>query len=252
MMTKKIAFCFMTYDNLNHPELWEKFFAQANPNQYSIYVHATNKDGVSQDILKNNLVAEIFDSRFAHISQTRSILKIIKHSFEDGDIDKAINLTQSCIPIQPFETVYKELTKHDKGNLDWFNAMQCPDQGYLRRHGELQDSNFLSRENWIAHTGYGIVFSREMINFLIDNDNTELFATMHAPEEHYIGNSLIHYGREDLVERKHVYRNQLTGGGAHGGMHSISEDFIRQIRENGTLFIRKMAPGAQIPAMCIQ
>lgn len=250
---RKIAFCFMTYDNLNHLDLWEKFFAQASPDQYAIYVHANNRKFVSQEILKNNLIPEnIYGLRHDFIDYVRCFLKTFQFSFEDSNVYKAINLTQSCIPIQSFQKVYKELTKHDKGILDWFNAAQYSNQVFLHRYYSLRDLNFISKEDWVAHAGHGIVFSKEMVDFFAIHDNTHLFESMEGQDEHYIGNNLLHYNRENLIERKHVHRNHFTGGGAQGGLHSLSEEFIRQLRASGALFLRKLAPGAHIPKMCIE
>ncbi len=36
---KKIAFCFLIYDSINHEELWNNFFANADRNKYTIYIH---------------------------------------------------------------------------------------------------------------------------------------------------------------------------------------------------------------------
>jgi hypothetical protein len=36
---KKIAFCFLIYDIINHEELWNKFFLDVDINKYNIYIH---------------------------------------------------------------------------------------------------------------------------------------------------------------------------------------------------------------------
>jgi len=36
---KKIAFCFLIYDIINHEELWNIFFKNVNKNKYNIYIH---------------------------------------------------------------------------------------------------------------------------------------------------------------------------------------------------------------------
>ena len=39
-MTKKLAFMFLTIDNLNKNNIWKKFFDKTDKDKYSIYVHA--------------------------------------------------------------------------------------------------------------------------------------------------------------------------------------------------------------------
>ena len=42
--TKKIAFCFLIYDKINHEELWNNFLKNVDKNKYNIYIHyKTNK-----------------------------------------------------------------------------------------------------------------------------------------------------------------------------------------------------------------
>jgi hypothetical protein len=36
---KKLAFCFLIYDVINHEELWKLFFDRVDPSKYSIYIH---------------------------------------------------------------------------------------------------------------------------------------------------------------------------------------------------------------------
>jgi hypothetical protein len=38
-MTKKIAFCFLIYDIINHEEIWNRFFKNVDTEKYSIYIH---------------------------------------------------------------------------------------------------------------------------------------------------------------------------------------------------------------------
>ena len=46
---KKIAFCFLTYKNLNQPKLWKHFFI--NNNEYNIYIH--NKEDFNDEFSKS-------------------------------------------------------------------------------------------------------------------------------------------------------------------------------------------------------
>ena len=36
---KKIAFCFLIYDTINHEDLWFLFFKNVNKDKYNIYIH---------------------------------------------------------------------------------------------------------------------------------------------------------------------------------------------------------------------
>lgn len=47
---KKVAFLFMLMDDLDWPQVWNHFFADAKPHQYSIYVHRANATFPMEDL----------------------------------------------------------------------------------------------------------------------------------------------------------------------------------------------------------
>lgn len=245
---KKIAFCFFTYDNLHNLEIWEKFFAAADPEKYVIVVSALHPDKITQDFPKKHLVRQEHQPKYAHISQDRAMLDLLKTVFEDSDIHQALNLTGSCIPITSFDDVYETLTGTEKGFLNWINATDDPDQEYLRRQRELKDTSFVLQKEWVRHFCYGIGFSRELLNFLITNDHTDLFENVRGTVEHYVGNVLVHHEKEELVIPRSLLYNHAVGRGLPG----VTEKQIVALRANGYLFFRKLQPNAQIPDMCIQ
>ena len=246
-MSKKIAFCFFTYDNLSVPHIWEDFFKQANPDQYSIYVHAKYPENVTQDIVKNHLIPEHYETGWCHISFLRAIMKVLDFSFKDLNTYKAITISQSCTPIQSFNAVYRELTRHDKGFLSWYPEI------HKHNHGRLKDPNFVTRDQFSFHNDQGIVFTRKINDFFVANDNIDLFENVSCPSEHYISNNLTHYSKEDWIEKKRLNLCENSGGGRIGdGFPSISEEKVLRLRKEGYLFCRKYRPGAEIPDMCIK
>ena len=61
----KIAFLFLTYNNLKRPDIWNKFFNIENAdnsnkysNKYTIYNHAKEKDKVTNILLKDKHIPE--------------------------------------------------------------------------------------------------------------------------------------------------------------------------------------------------
>ena len=248
---KKIAFCFFTYDNLHNSEIWEKFFAAADPLKYKVVVSALHPENVTQDFLKGYLVDQQCHPKYAHISQDRAMFDLLKTVFTDPDIHMALNLTGSCIPIVPFDTVYQTLISTDHGFLNWINAIDDPDPEYLRRQRELKDITFVSQKQWVRHFCYGIGFSKELLNFLVENDHTDLFENVRGTVEHYVGNVLVHHQKEDLVIRRSLLYNYAIGG-SYGGLSVITEKQIEWLRANGYFFFRKLQPNAHVPDMCVQ
>ena len=47
----KIAFCFLTYSDLNKSDLWNRFFSSICPSKYNIYIH--NKTQITDKYFQN-------------------------------------------------------------------------------------------------------------------------------------------------------------------------------------------------------
>ena len=247
---KKIAFCFATYENMSHPEIWEKFFAQADPRQYKILIHAKYPEAVTQDFVKSHFAPEHLDTAWGSIKACRLWQYMFSLAFQDPDVYKVINLTQSCIPIRSLSKPYEELTSTDKAFVDWVPV--TPGGEHQRRRDKLKDPNFISIDEWVFHMAEGLCFTRELLDFFLKNDKTELFEDTFAPDEHYVSIMLIHYKKEDLVKRKKLHQCLYWGGGSHGGLKGITEDQVKEWRKEGRFFLRKFAPGASIPSMILE
>jgi hypothetical protein len=59
---KKLAFCFLIYDEINHEELWNIFFKNIDKNKYNIYIHyKSNKPLIFFDKNKeDNIIKEVY------------------------------------------------------------------------------------------------------------------------------------------------------------------------------------------------
>ena len=55
---KKIAFCFLIYDTINHEELWNNFFKNVDPAKYNIYIHYKYNKQLTVHV-DNNHVASV-------------------------------------------------------------------------------------------------------------------------------------------------------------------------------------------------
>ena len=258
---------------MSHVKIWEEFFAQTNPDQYTILTHAKYPENVTQDFVWQHLIPEYCPSTWGEISLVRLFLKLFDYAFKDPYVFKAVNLSQSCIPLKSFQSIYEELTSTDKGFLDWgllkfsgtesdtsnnyqpyisgsWSGSSSHISGYpphVSRYDSLTDPEFVPFDQFAIQQLEGMCFSREMMEFFLQNDNTHLFQNMSVPDEHYFANNLIHYNKENLVERRHIHQCIYMGGESQGGLQCLSNEALQKLRHRGKLFVRKIAPGAQLP-----
>jgi hypothetical protein len=88
---EKIALCFLTYDNLSQPKLWENFINS----KYNIYIHNKYKfTGIFEQYCINNKV----ETKWGHISLVKATLNLFKEAFQTAENKFFILLSNTCIP----------------------------------------------------------------------------------------------------------------------------------------------------------
>ena len=113
---KKLGFCFLCVDGLNQLSIWEKFFKD-NYDKCNIYIHSKNYKNLKRDFDKKYQVEEHADTQWGG-NLYDAIRIMYKKSIENEDY-KIILMSDSHIPIIPFDTVYDILTKDNKSFIEY-------------------------------------------------------------------------------------------------------------------------------------
>jgi hypothetical protein len=197
----KIAFLFLTYNNLKRPDIWNKFFAidtkLANEtksidntsdysNKFSIYLHAKDQDKVTDILLKDKHIPEHIDTCWGCANLVEANTLLMKAALKDPLNKKFILVSDSCAPIVTFDKLYKELMKDDKSRVNFWK-----DNKNFERYDQIIDPPFPISE-FKKHSGSGGIYNRTHSDLLVSNLN--LFKTkwskVHCTDEHYFGNIL--------------------------------------------------------------
>jgi hypothetical protein len=134
MTIKKIAFLFLTIKDVNFPKIWDEYFF-GNENKFSIYIHPKYPNEVTwhkEFIIKNLVVTE-----WGLI--VKAYIELLKEAIKDKQNYKFIFLSESCIPIQSFNNLYKVSTSD---NLSWIKLMPISKYEYNVRLNK-SDSKFI-------------------------------------------------------------------------------------------------------------
>ena len=62
---KKIALLFITIDNHNKPDIWNKFLN--NTELFNIYCHPKNPENVTDSFLKSNIIPDLRETKWGHL-----------------------------------------------------------------------------------------------------------------------------------------------------------------------------------------
>ena len=197
----KIAFLFLTYNNLKRPDIWNKFFAintklanktqsidntSVYSNKFTIYNHAKEKDKVTDLLLSRRHIPEHIDTCWGCPNLVEANTLLMKAALKDPLNKKFILVSDSCAPIVTFEKLYKELIKDDKSRLNFWTENKN-----FERYNQIIDPPFSILE-FTKHSGSGGIYNRMHSDLLVSN--IDLFKTkwlkVHCTDEHYFGNIL--------------------------------------------------------------
>ena len=254
---KKIAFLFLTRDNLHSYDIWETFFL-GNENKYSMYCHPKNKDLVTDKLLKNNIITENIETCWGCSNLVKANIYLLKNALKDLSNHKFILVSESCIPIVSFTTMYNELTKDNLSRIGIHNKNSSLDRY------NLIDNPIFDINKFVKHSASGCVFNRNHAQILVDTiDHVDNWKKLQAPDEHYNGSMLLHldidfnnnnqsnikttfdiWQKDDL--KKDTYDDNDIIIDNYILLKKITNKGIDAIRNSGFMLIRKVNKNTEI------
>ena len=188
----KIAFLFLTYNNLKRPEIWNKFFNIENAdnsnkysNKYTIYNHAKEKDKVTNILLKDKHIPEHIETCWGCPNLVEANILMMKEALKDPLNTKFILISDSCIPIVSFDKFYNKIMKDDKSyiNIHYNNN--------LERYDNIINPQFKKNE-FTKHSGSGLILNQKHTKILVSEIENYIrdWKLVTVPDEHYFGNIL--------------------------------------------------------------
>jgi hypothetical protein len=121
---KKVAFCFLIYDIINHEELWNAFFGGIDKEKYNIYIHY--KTSTELKYFEKNKIKNCIETEYCSYTVSLAINYLMRTAYND-DVDntKFILLSGACIPLKPFNYIYDKMTRDDYGYFTVCPQTQC-------------------------------------------------------------------------------------------------------------------------------
>lgn len=260
----KVAFMFLTRGPLPFLPLWEKFFK--GHSNFNIYVHANpgfvldvpsdspfyRREIPSQSVQWGTV--QLFDAE----------RRLLANALMDFTNERFILLSESCIPVYNFPTVYNYLTQSAYSFVDSFDDPSRYGRGRYHRSmlPDIKLYQWRKGSQWFE-------MNRSVAVFVIsDSKYYNLFRKYCLPacypDEHYIPTFLNMFHGSYSANRTVTWVNWSLGG-PHPATYSrdnVTEGFIQSIRKNGTrcsyngepssicfLFARKFDPSALEPLL---
>jgi hypothetical protein len=177
---KKLAFCFLIYDVINHEELWNIFFKNVDTNKYSIYIHyKTNK---RLKYFEKYKLSTCIETKYEDQTIPLAYNLLFRHAYNsDTDNFKFIIVSGACIPFKSFDYIYNQLTSNHYGYFNACPQTQCfPNCNYLLN---IIEKRYISKShNWF-------ILNRTLVEKLCDFDKDDIlnkcYNAIYAPAEYF-------------------------------------------------------------------
>ncbi|WOH13793.1 hypothetical protein DCAR_0933304 [Daucus carota subsp. sativus] len=262
----KVAFMFLTRGPLPLLPLWERFFEGQSTKLYSIYVHAL-------PVFELNVTnSSVFYGRripsekveWGTASLTGAERRLLANALLDFSNERFILLSESCIPVYNFPTVYRYLIGSEQSFVQSFDDPSRYGRGRYsyRMQPDIQLEDWRKGSQWFE-------LNRDIATKVVsDTKYYSLFQKYCLPacypDEHYLP-TYIHMFYGTLNSNRSVTYVDWTLRGPHPATFTgdnITENFIHYIRNSGLLceyngdwtpicflFARKFAPSALEPLL---
>ncbi|KAI9079228.1 hypothetical protein K1719_038833 [Acacia pycnantha] len=131
----KIAFMFLTKESLPLAPLWERFF-KGHEHLYSIYVHSPpsyNDDFSPPSVFYRRQIPSQ-PTEWGTMSMCDSERRLLANAMLDLSNEYFILLSESCIPIQNFTTVYNYISQSQHSFMDSFDEPRPYGRGHYNEN----------------------------------------------------------------------------------------------------------------------
>lgn len=182
----KIAFLFLTIDNPHFSGIWDEYF-KGQEGRYSIYIHPKYPERHSWK--PQNIIKTLKETGWGFI--TRAYTELIKEAFKDEDNYKFITVSESCLPIKPFDQLYDEIMNNNDSYIKRMLITKYDCEERIKKHiEEVKGTDMIIPDkcSYIKHYAR-FCLSRYHAQKLLQADKEgrmEFFNTMHVGDEFFL------------------------------------------------------------------
>ena len=192
---KKLAFCFLIYDKINHEELWNNWFKNIDKKKYKIFIHY--KKNIILKYFEKYKLDYCIETKYADISLVKAQNLLIQNSI-NNNCTHQILLSDSCIPLKSFNHIYKKLNPL----FSYFNLLPAN----LYKHTKIIGKTTLKISKIHKSSQWCILNKKHSKIILKDRIIYKKLSKCYAPDELVYLTILNKYNKELIIT------NNLTSG----------------------------------------
>ncbi|MBK1834570.1 beta-1,6-N-acetylglucosaminyltransferase [Roseibacillus ishigakijimensis] len=240
----KLGLLFLTRDEVNHPEIWREWVAQA-PERVSIWSHPKDPAALAPEaFLADTIIEDHHETAWGDISLVRASLALLKAALADESVTHFALLSESCLPVRPLGEVLRRLQFDPRPQfrpLPW-------DKSPKRFRVKVAKQESIPPELWRFHAQWWLL-DRTCAQLVTRRDYTEAMKTVFAADEGYFGTvlNLEGYPLDDHVLAEDVtWTHWQKDAGSPDSHRTITREHLAAIVSSRALFARKFPPGADL------
>ncbi|KAF8388864.1 hypothetical protein HHK36_025545 [Tetracentron sinense] len=260
----KIALMFLTRGPLQLSPLWERFL-KGNEKFFSIYVHSLPSYKAnfppSSVFYKRQIPSQV--SEWGKMSMCDAERRLLANALLDISNERFILLSESCIPLYNFTTVYDYIMRSSYSFIGSFDDPGPCGRGRYNYNMAPE----VSIAQWRKGSQWFEVNRRLAVNIVKDTTFYKKFEEFCKPscyvDEHYFP-TMLTIQAANLIANRSITWVDWSRGGPHPatfGKADITEEFLKKILEGPNciynnqpssvcfLFARKFAPSALEPLL---
>lgn len=239
----KLGLLFLTRGDVNHPDLWREFVAEA-PERVRVFSHPKVPDFLAGGFLEGTGIAELHETSWGSISLVRATLALLRAALEDETLTHFVLLSESCVPVRPLPAMLTHLDRNPKPRFSWTPADKASSLQKSRAAAlpQVPDACWRFQSQWW-------LLDRIAAEWVARADYTEIFAGMAVPDEAYFATvlCLLGYPLEDRVVKKAVTWTHWEKDAGRPTEFRVLEGLrLEELLESDAWFARKFPPGADI------
>ena len=201
----KIAFLFLTRNNIKQPQLWYDFLSDGN-GKCNLYVHTKERDKLSQQLLIDHQIKDHIHTEWGHSNLLTATNALIKEALKDKTNKKFVLVSESCIPLHIFDIFYNVLLEQPKTlNKSFLYTKLTPivedastqlmkDSAYLQlcRNGDPSKELNITWDNMMRNSQW-MILNRFHAEIIGKHNHESLWKNFNVADEWYYYNVLRYY-----------------------------------------------------------
>ncbi|KAI7986231.1 Glycosyltransferase BC10 [Camellia lanceoleosa] len=233
---RKIAFMFLTRGYLPLAPLWERFF-EGNENLFSIYVHALpsfNGTVSSESVFQGRRIPSK-PAEWGKVNMVEAERRLLANALLDFSNEHFVLLSESCIPLYNFSTVYSYIMNSNKTFIEVYDLPGAVGRG--RYNHKMRP--IIKIEQWRKGSQWFEINRELAIEVVSDRRYFPLFRRYCKPpcysDEHYMPTFVY-----TKFARKNSNRTLTWVDWAKGGPHptrfvrtDVTPDLLMRMRNEG-------------------